>query len=430
MSMIPEPPIHDDDTSPSITIRPEEFDERLQAMNQPSAWQSTVGWLSLVGAALFTIAALVILIMPGNNNSEMPNIADASITETATLPVIATEAEAAVPTQVNTPEQAVIETDSDSLPPIVPAEQFADTLFAPITGDVPLARVLYNPFTVVNTDRARSEFINYTVVQGDTMDAISQRYGLQAESIAWCNDRRVVLVLRPNDVLRIPPVDGACHQVFGTREETVAEIATKYKIDDPFIIIDSEYNRGQLPPNVTPNDILLGGANLFIPGGEGEVITWNAAEQETDASGNVIGVSFANGQSGSCGSVAPAGGAAWGNPLPNGTWVRGFSGAHGGLDLSAPTGTPILAANSGYVLFSGFSNWGYGQAVVIEHGPVQSTLYGHMSARNVSCGQFVTVGQVIGFVGSTGNSSGPHLHFELQVNTTAVNPSGTPGLGW
>jgi murein DD-endopeptidase MepM/ murein hydrolase activator NlpD len=82
------------------------------------------------------------------------------------------------------------------------------------------------------------------------------------------------------------------------------------------------------------------------------------------------------------------------------------------------------------VIFSGFSTWGYGQAVVIEHGGTLSTLYGHMSARNVSCGQSVVTGQIIGFVGSTGNSSGPHLHFEIQSNNQAVDPSGTPGIGW
>ncbi|MEL6527108.1 MAG: M23 family metallopeptidase, partial [Chloroflexota bacterium] len=115
---------------------------------------------------------------------------------------------------------------------------------------------------------------------------------------------------------------------------------------------------------------------------------------------------------------------------PNGRWVRGFYAGHSGIDLSAPTGTPIYAANSGNVIFSGFSRWGYGNAVVIEHGGVYSTLYGHMSSIAVGCGQFVSVGQVIGLVGNTGNSSGPHLHFEIMVSGEAINPSGTPGIGW
>lgn len=428
MTQIPEPPFHDDDTSPSIAIRPAEFDGRLlDAQNDSPTWQQAVGWLSLLGAAVFTLATIIVLFLPqGEDNS--PLIVSLPTEPATALPAIPTDIEpVVVQTDVVAP---VIETNSDTLPPIISAEQFSAVLDTPITARSPLLQVQYNPFTVVNTDRARSGFLDYTVVQGDTMDEISTRYGLEAESIAWCNDRRVVVVLRPGDVLRIPPVDGACHEVYSTLEETVGQIALTYEVDDPYAIIDSEYNRNQLPTDVTPTDTLLGGTYLFIPGGIGEVITWDAGTQETDSSGNVVGVGFANGQSGSCGSVTPSGFAYWSNPLPAGRWVRGFYAGHSGIDLSASTGTPIYAANSGNVIFSGFSNWGYGEAVVLEHGSVYSTLYGHMSQRNVSCGQFVTVGQVIGYVGSTGNSSGPHLHFEIQVNGSAANPSGTPGIGW
>lgn len=428
MAQIPEPPIHDEDTSPSIVMRPVEMDARIQAAQSQEApmWQQAIGWLSLLGAGVFTLATLLVLFLPsGEDNS--PEVVNLPTTAPTIAPVIPTDVETISPTdviEINT------QTTGDALPPIISAEQFSILLNSPVEANSPLLRVQYNPYTVVNTDRARSEFVNYTVVQGDTIDAISTRYGLQAESIAWCNDRRVVVVLRPGDVLRIPPIDGACHQVFGTREETVSAIAAQYNIEDPYSIIDSEYNRGQLPPDVTPEQVLLGGTNLFIPGGEGEVITWNESTQETDASGNVIGVGWANGQAGSCGTVTPSAFVGWGNPLPSGTWVRGFYAGHSGLDLSASTGTPIYAASSGNVLFSGWSNWGYGNAVVLEHGSTYSTLYGHMSAINVGCGQFVTIGQLIGYVGSTGNSSGPHLHFEIQVNSNAVNPSGTPGIGW
>lgn len=425
MAQIPEPPIHDDDTSPSIVIRPVDLDARIaQAQNETPLWQQAIGWLSLLGALVFTVTTLIILFLPSNNDP-VPEIVEVATTEVTSTPPTAIHTEVIPPTAI------IIESVSDGLPPVISAQQFVETaLESPVTNDSPLLSVLYNPYTVVNTDRARSEFIDYTVVQGDTIDEIAIRYGIEADSIAWCNDRRIVQVLRPSDVLRIPPIDGACHQVFGTREETLSAISEDYNLSDPFIIIDSQYNRNLLPPNVTATDILLGGTNLFIPGGEGEVITWNAGTEERDSSGNLVGVGFANGQPGSCGSVTPTQFVGWGNPLPAGTWVRGFYAGHSGLDLSASTGTPIYAASSGNVLFSGFSRWGYGEAVVIEHGGTYSTLYGHMSQRNVSCGQFVSIGQVIGYVGSTGNSSGPHLHFEIQVNNNAVNPGGTPGIGW
>jgi murein DD-endopeptidase MepM/ murein hydrolase activator NlpD len=420
---IPEPPFQEDDTSPSIAIRPEGFDERLEARLNPETKRggNPLGWLSLLGAAAFTVGTIVVLLMP-SAPTPLPTIVEAP-----TDAVLSTEASVA---SQETPTIEPVEVGANSsLPPVVAAQQVNVVLQAPVNENV-LMSYRYEPFTLVNSDRARSSFIDYVAVSGDTLDGISNRYGLKAESIAWCNDRRIVQVLRPGDVVKIPPVDGACHRVLGTREETINSIAAQYKVEDPFTIIDSPYNYGQLASSISPDDILPGGTNVFIPNGQGEVITWNAAVTETDANGNVIGLSFAPGLPGSCTGVSPSGGSYWGNPLPNGTWVRGFSAAHSGIDLSASTGTPIYAANSGQVLFSGYSTWGYGEAVVIEHGPSYSTLYGHMSNRNVSCGQSVVTGQIIGFVGSTGNSSGPHLHFEIQYNGQAMEPSGTPGIGW
>lgn len=416
---IPEPPIHEDDTSPSLVFRPEGLDERLKQVNPAESSNNPFGWILLLLAVGMSIATIAALLWP-SAPAPAPIIVEAPTN--AVIPTEMLETMQVIPTL------EVVEVGSD-LPPLVPAEQLGVVLQSPLAENRAVS-YLYQPFTLINNERARTAFVDYVAVQGDTIDGISNRYGIKPESIAWCNDRRIVQVLRPGDVVKVPPVDGACHRVLGSREETVNSIAALYKVDNPFVIIDSLFNYGQLPSGIGPDDILPGGTNVFIPGGQGEVITWNAASTETDANGNVIGISFASGQPGSCGSVTPSGGSFWGNPLPSGTWVRGFYAGHSGLDLSAPTGTPIYAANSGQVIFSGFSRWGYGEAVVIEHGGVLSTLYGHMSARNVSCGQSVVTGQVIGFVGSTGNSSGPHLHFEIQQNNQAVDPSGTPGIGW
>lgn len=94
---------------------------------------------------------------------------------------------------------------------------------------------------------------------------------------------------------------------------------------------------------------------------------------------------------------------------------------HSGIDIGAGYGTNILAANSGTVILSQ-SYGGYGECVIIDHGGGLTTLYGHMSSRNVSVGQTVTSGDVIGLVGSTGISSGPHLHFEVRENGQVVDP--------
>ena len=105
--------------------------------------------------------------------------------------------------------------------------------------------------------------------------------------------------------------------------------------------------------------------------------------------------------------------------------VSGRAQNHGGIDIPASGGTPILAAKSGQVITSVYgsgSYWSYGNYVVIDHGNGNSTLYAHMSSRAVSEGQMVTQGQVIGYVGTTGNSTGNHLHLEIRVGGQRVDP--------
>ena len=108
-------------------------------------------------------------------------------------------------------------------------------------------------------------------------------------------------------------------------------------------------------------------------------------------------------------------------PMRGGTESMQFGGSHRGLDIAAPRGTSVMAADGGTVTFAGF-NSSYGNYIIISHGSVYSTLYAHLSAMNVRRGDQVYRGQEIGRVGSTGNSTGPHLHFEIIRNGTPVNP--------
>jgi murein DD-endopeptidase MepM/ murein hydrolase activator NlpD len=96
---------------------------------------------------------------------------------------------------------------------------------------------------------------------------------------------------------------------------------------------------------------------------------------------------------------------------------------HEGIDFGVPSGTPIHAAAAGTVIYCGWME-GYGNLTVIDHGGGIGTAYGHQSSISVSCNQQVTQGQVIGAVGNTGHSTGPHLHFEVRVNGTPVDPLG------
>lgn len=133
--------------------------------------------------------------------------------------------------------------------------------------------------------------------------------------------------------------------------------------------------------------------------------------------------SVPSGASGSTGAGAPSSaGFVW--PV-NGVVVSGFGmrwgRMHEGIDIAASTGTPIRAAAAGTVIWSGWRG-GYGNAVIIDHGNALATVYAHASALLVTQGQRVSQGQTIALVGSTGNSSGPHLHFEVRVNGVAVDP--------
>ena len=102
--------------------------------------------------------------------------------------------------------------------------------------------------------------------------------------------------------------------------------------------------------------------------------------------------------------------------------IYGTQRFHSGVDIGAGMGESIRAANDGTVIVSGFNTGGYGNYIMIDHGGGYVTLYAHNSSNSVSVGQKVTKGQVIGFVGSTGASTGPHLHFEVRINGSAVNP--------
>jgi murein DD-endopeptidase MepM/ murein hydrolase activator NlpD len=99
-----------------------------------------------------------------------------------------------------------------------------------------------------------------------------------------------------------------------------------------------------------------------------------------------------------------------------------FQEGHPGIDLSAPTGSAVYAADSGLVIFAGWTGIGYGNTILIDHGNGFQTLYAHLSQISVPCAARVEKGQFIGFSGSTGRSSGPHLHFEVRVPGGYLNP--------
>ncbi len=439
--MFTEPEINPlEDTHPTQTVR------QVSADPRPSRLQRIAGMFSLLGAVGFTLATAALLVLPAPQPGVIPVTpdgipaspqAEAEALPSATPPQIAENTaapagDAAAATQVSPGNVAVV--NRSGALPTLSADLLQSLLLTPVVpvlaqNDGQITRGALNPFTII-PQRPRNQVIQYTVEQGDTISELSQRFGVSQESLAWSNDRRIVWLLQPGMVLNIPPVDGVYFQVVGTR--TLAEVAAEFGISDPYVVIDSEANPQLF--GFDPNTAAPSGTWIFFPGGQAEFIDWTppavAESGGSGGSGTSGGgsntVSFQLGDPGSCGWVEAGAGTAWGSPMAPGTYTvtRGYSSWHPGIDLASSVGTSVYAANGGTVIFAGRNNWGYGLAIVVNHG-AYSTLYGHLSQVSVGCGQVVGTGQVIGAVGSTGNSSGPHLHFEIMYGGNRFDPAST-----
>ncbi len=390
------------DTHPTQTF------PQVNVEQRPSTLQGIVGLLLLLGAVGFTFATVVVLVADPSDKDR-------------TIPFVPTQAGIQVTTTVTAqpPTQTVAQTVV--LAPLDP-ETAAALLQQPLMEkddgmSMRVERDMHDPFTII-PDRPRNEIIIYEAVQGDTIDGIAQRFGLESETIAWSNDRSIVQVLRPGDQVNIVPVDGVLVRAIGSQRR-IADYATQYKVDDARVILNSEYNdlAGFTPETIPPS-----GTQIFIPGGEAEEIVWTAAISISEEGGSPGGtasgaayVVFQPGDPGDCGRQEIVGGSFWTNPIPSGNYFisRGYSSWHTGIDLARTPGIPIAAANGGRVIFAGWNSFGYGYMVALIHGP-NMTVYGHLSEVHVSCGQDVAAGQIIGAMGSSGNSSGPHLHFEIR----------------
>ncbi len=252
----------------------------------------------------------------------------------------------------------------------------------------------------VSSSQARSEVVFYDVRPGDVIGVIAEQYGVSVASILWANNLTVRSYIRPGDKLKIPPVSGIIHTV--KKGDTVAKIAKQYKAKEEDIII---FNR--LQPGGA--DIAIG-EELVVPGGQREIVV----PVRSRALVNIVAPS---------GSIeAPAGsGYIW--PAGVRRITQYFGLRHTGVDIGGPFGTAIYAARTGVVTRSGCGwNGGYGCYIVIDHGGGVQTAYGHSSQLYVSVGQEVAQGQTISAMGSTGRSTGPHLHFEVRVNGRRQNP--------
>lgn len=260
--------------------------------------------------------------------------------------------------------------------------------------------------------KQRTTIVEYRIQPGDTVSTIAQRFGITTATLVQANDLsnedRVVV----GDELAVPPVSGTMHKV--KKGDTLLSIAFLYRAQ-----VDDILAYG--PNGVSDADQLQIGKTLIIPGG--------AAPPKVVA----IAVPAARPVQPQAPPQAAAP-AAPPQPVRRGTgqfsWpttgpiFQYFSGYHPGIDISPPFGTPIYAADAGRVIQIQQLSWGYGWHLYVDHGNGYVTQYAHVSSFAVSVGDYVSRGQFIARVGSTGNSSGPHLHFEIRYNGVAQNPLG------
>lgn len=264
--------------------------------------------------------------------------------------------------------------------------------------------------------RARTETIKYTVTTGDSVFGIAKSFNLHPETILWANYDQLndsPDMLDPGMELNVPPVDGVYYQ--WQDGDTLETVASKFdaKVDD---ILGWEGNHFDLTnPQVEP------GTWIMIPNGHREFKQWvvpTIARANSGVLKSVLGPGACEGNyEGAYGSGAFA----W----PTASHVlsgNDYWSGHLGIDIAGYLGDGIFAADAGVVVFAGWANGGYGYMVMIDHGNGYQTLYAHMSTVSATCGQSVYTGSYIGAIGSTGNSTGPHLHFEVRYMGGFVSP--------
>jgi murein DD-endopeptidase MepM/ murein hydrolase activator NlpD len=267
------------------------------------------------------------------------------------------------------------------------AGQFLEdgTLLKPVVVDT----------TVVD---GRNQLRTYTVRSGDTLTGIARRMGVSMMTLWWANKLPAKDQLKIGQTLVIPPVDGLVVTVGPT--DTLASVASAHGLDPKEIVATNQ---------LTDTTLVIGQV-LILPGARGAPIP----------TPKPVAVTFsgASGTSSGGAAVAPLsnyGGGKFAWPVPGGFISQYFHYGHPALDIAADYGSPIHAAADGVVTFAGWRDNGGGYQVWISHGSGLYTTYNHMSSLAVSAGTSVGRGDFIGRIGTTGNATGPHCHFEVWI---------------
>jgi len=246
------------------------------------------------------------------------------------------------------------------------------------------------------SEKPRDKIEEYTVKPGETLASIADKYDISVETIKWANDLKSDTI-KAGQKLKMLPITGIAHTV--KSGESIYSIAKRYGVDAQNIV-NFPFNEYEDLDTFS----LRVGQVVYVPDGHPPAV-------KPIGSGSSL-VRIIGGQPGSGRFIWPTTGSVTQFPVYY----------HMALDIANRELPPVVASDTGTVSYAGCLGYGYGCHTIIDHGNGFQTLYGHLSRIDVSAGQGVTQGQTIGRVGSTGRSTGPHLHFEVRLGGALQNP--------
>jgi LysM repeat protein len=281
------------------------------------------------------------------------------------------------------------------------AAELAPVVEAPVIVDVALAPAAV-PLTFVGR-KPEHELQIYRVERGDTPNGIADKFGIQAATLLGGNPQlsQESSLLQTGVDLVILPIDGVLHDV--QPGDTLESISAQYGVPVETIIAYAPNNL-EFPYRLYPE------TQILVPGAVRDVFVWTPPTLAAVR--------------GSSGGIAPAivGTGTFIYPVNSRNFTQYFWYGHPGFDIALAEGSTVVASDTGTVTFAGWNIYGFGNLIVVNHGNGYETFYAHLSGISVVPGQIVYQGNVIGATGNTGNSSGPHIHFEIRVNGAQDDP--------
>lgn len=270
-----------------------------------------------------------------------------------------------------------------------------------------------NPFTYQGK-LPEHTFQTYVVLRGDTPNSIADQFGIKTETLLGGNPQlsEESSLLQTDVELIILPIDGVLYDV--GPGDTLESVAAEFNISVDDIIAYAPNNL-EFPYRLYPE------TQILLPGAVREIFVWTPPDLSS-----VAGRSSFEGR-----GVAPVivGTGTFIYPVNSRNYTQYYWYGHRGVDLALPEGSAVYASDTGTVTYAGWNVYGFGNLIVINHGNGYETFYAHLSAINVVPGQIVYQGNIIGATGNTGNSSGPHIHFEIRIYGNQDNPCWYIGCG-